>query len=127
MSWLWPPSWFRGKQQLPVPPECGHKELACEFFWLNKIEQRKFLYYLSVSSKEQVILLNAAEPFRDVKSLMAILKVPEKPMTAEMYLGRLKAVHLDGRDYHVVAVLQNIFRDKAEATHYAGKVLAWEG
>jgi len=127
MAWFWPPSWFKKVRTEVVTPECGHRELACEFFWLPRLEQYKVLYFLGVSNREAPLVMASAEPFNDVKNLMSINREPEKKMTAELYLARLRAVYNDGRRCHVVATLQNIFRDKTEAEHYADLVAKWEG
>ncbi len=126
MSIFWPPSWFRKKKRAPVvAPTHGHREIAAEFFWLPKKEQLQVLYYLGVDWHEQHIVLSESDPYNDVKEAMVTMGEPEKLMTSEMYLDRLKAIHLVGRGYHVEAAFHNIFRDRDEAKHYADRVLKW--
>lgn len=126
-SWL---SWLFGeeeKQVLPPAPEIRHPELACEYFWLPVKEQLKFLYYLGVAPEEQGIIQQSARAFEDVQKILDEKEPPEGHKSAEVFLRRLKAVYLDGRPMTVLAVLQNIFRDKHEAAKYTVAVKNWGG
>jgi hypothetical protein len=139
MTWFWPPSWFSRKRVVAVTaPKCGHAELATEFFWMHIGSQLQVLHYLGVPYAEQSVILASAKPFKDVVDLMEVHGdhknedvadwcSGEEEMTADLYVARLKAVYDDNRRWHVIAVLQNIFRDKKEATFYADKLKDWKG
>ena len=125
MAWYWPPSWFQKPRPLPPAPTHGHREIAAEFFFLPRKEQLQVLYFLGVGWTEQPIILASVYVHNDVKAVMEVMEDPKKKMTADIYLDRLKAIHLDGRGYHVEAAFHNIFRDMEEAKYYSDKVLKW--
>ena len=125
MAWYWPFSWFSKSRSLPPAPAHNHREIAAEYFFLPRKDQLQVLYYLGVGWTEQPIILASAYMHSDVKAVMEAMEEPAKKMTADIFLDRLKAIHLDGRGHHVEAAFQNIFRDRDEAKYYSDKVLKW--
>ena len=124
MTWWRLSTWFKKEEACP-PPQVSHQSLAAFFFWLPRFEQLKFLYFLGVHFDDQSILHASMYPHPDVKLEMKVTGEPAEAVTATMFISWLKAIHLSGKRHYVIAVLQNMFRDKHEAEYYADRVLKW--
>lgn len=121
MPWWWP---FKAEKRKVAKTRMSHSQLAAEFFWMHKKQQCQVLFYLDVPFQQQNILHAKMKPFRDVKLEMGS-EAPARSLTAELFMDKLKALELMGKEAAVIGVLQNLFEDLAQAKAHLPGVRNW--
>lgn len=124
MSWWWPFGSRSGTLRKIAPHDTTHTRLASQFFWMPKRQQLQVLYYLGVPFTQQSVVHASMRPFKDVEADMDIYE-PDRPLTAEMFMDKLKALELLNREIVIIGVLQNIFESLSEAKSYLPGVSKW--
>jgi len=124
MGW-WP---FGKKKKETVryvaPSSLTYQELTAHYFLMDRPQQLQVLFYLGVSHEEQMILHPGIEPFKDVEPIIGRMQDIE-PITAEMFMDNMKAMILQGREQHLIGVLQNLFMDLKKGRLYVAEVARW--